>query len=280
MPIYEVRSLDVLGNPVDGYEVNDTRRLGEVYLPPGSTYDEGVINALVEKGFLTENAVELLHANELAVEDVDDQIEVQTREVAFSGDNDNDGARFIEMAPDAPPNSAKYRRAQESAERALEEGETLQFDEGYRPWLNLMNLQEYVKGLKPFWSTKFKRFGQFEPIEIVASISPDFLHIQFEVGPGGIGSGSDDEFNWHLADWNRRPTFGFDPITSEEIRPTTDQLAEILVALDHFMETGKRMKMGDAECTECGKLYESGHAGDRKTPICKQCYAEKRRGAR
>ncbi len=45
-----------------------------------------------------------------------------------------------------------------------------------------------------------------------------------------------DRFEWPLAEWQRNPTFGFDPMTREELTPTPKQLEAILVSLDSFME--------------------------------------------
>ncbi len=42
---------------------------------------------------------------------------------------------------------------------------------------------------------------------------------------------------WPLKMWMDRPSFGIDPATGKEIRPTRAQINDILVALDAAMET-------------------------------------------
>lgn len=53
---------------------------------------------------------------------------------------------------------------------------------------------------------------------------------------GGPPRLPNDSFEWYLADWQRKPTLGFNPLTREEIIPNKKQVEEILVALDQFLE--------------------------------------------
>ena len=55
---YVVCSLDVWGNADDGYDVNDSHCVGHIELDPEIS-DQAVIQALIDQGFLTPNAIEL-----------------------------------------------------------------------------------------------------------------------------------------------------------------------------------------------------------------------------
>lgn len=153
MPIYFVRRLDIVGNPVDGYEVNDSRDAGEVYIQPQSAfrddpttaaapYDYAIVEALVDGGLLSNQfALRGLEQGEVTVDHADD-IEVSTQETAFSGEWGVGGERrYIAMAPEGDPASRRdtltYERAQAAAEEQLLEGETLVVDRAPRPLYSL-----------------------------------------------------------------------------------------------------------------------------------------------
>ena len=55
---YTVCSLDVWGNSEEGYDVNDSFNVGTIELDPEIS-DQAVIQALVDQGFLTPNALDL-----------------------------------------------------------------------------------------------------------------------------------------------------------------------------------------------------------------------------
>lgn len=52
MKRFTVWSLDVLGNPEDGFEVNDRCKVGSLELPDDAT-DKQVIKGMVSQGYLT-----------------------------------------------------------------------------------------------------------------------------------------------------------------------------------------------------------------------------------
>lgn len=51
MPTYEIRSLDVWGNPEDGYEVNDSWRCGSIEIADNAT-DAQIVRALQDVEYL------------------------------------------------------------------------------------------------------------------------------------------------------------------------------------------------------------------------------------
>ena len=55
---YAVCSLDVWGNAAEGYDVNDSHNIGTIELDPQIT-DSALVQALIDQGFLTANALEL-----------------------------------------------------------------------------------------------------------------------------------------------------------------------------------------------------------------------------
>ncbi len=76
--------------------------------------------------------------------------------------------------------------------------------------------------------------NEFEvPHTVEVTLGYDDGQLGVELDPIGVS----DRFEWSLADWQRRPTFGFDPVTSEELRPTKAQVQDILVALDRYLES-------------------------------------------
>ncbi len=312
MPLYEARSLDVLGNPVDGYEVNDTRRLGEVYIPPHpetqtglfEAFSQHVLGALADRGWTSSST------EGYEVRDEDEAIGILSHEEAFVGDNDNDGPRFIAMSPisqidrNAAGNETgrrMYHRARAAAEEQLHEDEELLLEEGDRPALSLhpqeLTDQGPAEAEVEFWNVVYEYSrdarqrrargpcGSCRPPGILqemesdrgvntercdeCDIYPDDEHarvalaklqgynlsielgfyadtqrIGVEVRAGDVDEGegnTSDRFEWDLAEWQRHPTFGFDPVTSEPLAPTAKQVEEILVALDHFMTTGRML---------------------------------------
>ncbi len=168
MPIYEARSLDVLGNPVDGYEVNDYRALGEVYLSPTAletaTSDvedsNSILRELAAKGWLPERP----HAPEqIEWEGVDQDLIVYAPDNAWAGFI-GDEPRFISMME--PPRlgltggarNRQIERDRAAAEAKLRTDETLDMVEGRRPVLELAH-QEWRGDGGPdadgveFWNT-------------------------------------------------------------------------------------------------------------------------------
>ncbi len=315
MPIYSVRSLDVLGNPVDGYEVNDTRRLGEVYLRPEAleraTSDADtneILQALANRGWLIEDPTV---PERLEWEGVDQDLVVLTPEDAWVGELEDEprmnGPRFIAMVEPMRASlstSARNRQAEQNRavmEAKLQPNEHLHTVEGLRPTLELAH-QEWRGDNGPdgddveFWNTviEYKKdarklrkhgpCGSCSPPGILTEMNGDEieggetqtcdecgiyasdleaeralhkirgygLSIEFgfyaaeerigiEVRAGDVGDNgaenTSDRFEFDLAEWHRRPTLGFDPVTSEELVPTKAQVNEILVSLDRFMES-------------------------------------------
>jgi hypothetical protein len=241
--------------PIDGYEVNDTRRLGEVYVQPyllfvddmtadAAALDVSIVAALVDRKWLSVGAPRLLEEGRLQFDHQGDGlVTIEEQETAFVGDVGYSNPRYIAIAP---VGAAAFERARSQAERRLEPGENLLTGDGFRPILELE--QQFTSddirhgpGRSLVWETK-------TPVPASeGNMTPDehTLHIEvvYSTESGRIGtvvtvldSGLSDDFEWNLADWQRRPTLGFDPLTTEELTPTQKQLEEILVSLDAFLE--------------------------------------------
>ncbi len=312
MPIYTAHRLDVLGNPIDGYEVNDSHELGEVYLRPSdlerATTDvedsNAILMALDDKGWTPGVGPEGEPA-QLRWEGVDQDLEVLVPESAWAGWNGNDATRFIAMV-DQPregltgaARNRQIERAHAAAEAKLNPGERLRSVDGLCPVLSLEH-QEWQGDSGPdgdeveFWNLvvehkhdrkKYRAVGPCHscspPGILVEMIEDDTgrvvtqrcdecslyesdqdaeralhkLHgytLRIAVGfyralerigvEVSVDDGdTSDRFEWPLAEWMERKTLGFDPMTSEKLRPSKAQLQELLVALDHFMETGKKL---------------------------------------
>ncbi len=211
MPLYSVRSLVAVGNPVDGYEVNDSRAAGEVYIRPWS--DEAGPGL--------------------------EQDDPNVREVIGAL------ADAELLGDEAGPVEVEFHDSLETEMILVNEPE-------YAPYLELE--RQILHGGGPiidrtqFWQHEIHRRGGYDesspfpraPYDIRFVLGYDAGRLGVEVL---VGASVDprpltqrDRFEWDLAEWQRRPTFGFDPLTSEEIRPTKKQLAEILVALDQYLE--------------------------------------------
>jgi len=136
VPVYSVRSLDVLGNPVDGYEVNDSRALREVYIPPSSAdaapWERVIVAALVEARVLSTLAPAALERGELTI--THDDLTIEEQETAWVGLYEGEGGdvRFLEMQSGRPG-----PRERASVSRMLEENETLGEVLGSRPIYSL-----------------------------------------------------------------------------------------------------------------------------------------------
>lgn len=265
MPIYEARSLDVNGNPVDGYEVNDTRSLGEVYVQPASLFDDdmtadaagwsdAIIAALVDRKWLSVNAPRMLEAGELELEFNDREVTISEFEEAFVAQLDDAlKDRFLEMVPVPRPTGQRRSHLEDRLADQLEEGEELGEQGGHRP----------IIALEEQWTTDQIRDGKHQVWEgrvlvpaAGGNMTPDeheiLIVVMYDEEGARLGIdvtvlsrdgmtdpdhvGADDSFEWPLADWQRSPTLGFDPLTSEELEPTKQQLEEILVSLDAYLE--------------------------------------------
>ncbi len=252
MPLYLVRSLDVLGNPVDGYEVNDTRSLGELYVrPPFGPEDLGqqILEALEGTRWLD-------GLDGVSIEDNgDDDLEVTAAETAFVvlGDEPgpDGGTRFVSMAEGLPPLTAaltasgasltdrrRYERSRQKAEDQLDLGEVLDVLDGHRPVLSLEGQFISDSGPRVFWAsakdTKRSENGTQYAVQSLVKFDPESQRIQVEV----LADTVIDYFEWELAEWQRRPRLGFDPIDGLELVPGRGEVAAVLVALDGELEKG------------------------------------------
>jgi hypothetical protein len=213
MPLYEVQSLDVWGN---------ARDIGEIYLSPTDiAIDEEpgrpVMNALVDAGFLGEYAREAYARDEIQVEADEESVQI--------------------------------------TETVNEE------IEGEKPLLNLDRVRlTWNEGLaEPFWSVVIQVPGfhhEDYELHVRASYMVEVLKWQdgytpreneiplliFYVKPMVNGEptaeGGPDSFQFYFAEKKWMKRIGFDPITSEPIKLSGDQVADLLVSLDKFMEEG------------------------------------------
>jgi hypothetical protein len=142
MPLFEVRSLDVWGNAVEGYEVNNSFREGTVRVAPKSD-DLALVKALVRDGHLQPIAIQAFENGDLAVEDhgMGDFLEITETDPGFAAVAEDGSERWID---------ANTRRA---AEEQLEEGETLEDRGNMRPLFNLQLIEGNRKA-RPFLRTQ------------------------------------------------------------------------------------------------------------------------------
>ena len=238
MPIYEVQSLDVWGNARDGYEINDQRRIGEIYLRPTDIAEGGdldIIRNLVNAGYLGEYAPTAFRDGDLLLEVGEEDIEVL--ELVLED---------VEVEPDDD-------LEQTSGDAVQHEGE--------RPLLHLSHdRQTWNEGnAEPFWKTVEPVMGYHHEdyeLHITASYMVDHSTwvdgdtkreneiplIIFTVKPMIRGEptaeGGPDSFQFFFRDKKWKKRIGFDPITSEPIKLSGDQVADLLVSLDKLMEEG------------------------------------------
>ncbi len=309
MPLYEARSLDVLGNPVDGYEVNESHVMGDVYIPPHpetqtglfDAFNRAVSDALVDRGWLAQPNNRGQGEYEIEGPEAG-LLTVLGPEAAWAGAVDGPRRdRFIDMIR---LDDRASTRARTNATTQLQSGEQLVRVDGMRPLVDLEPQQLADDGPADaeveFWNTvieykhdkkKYRAVGpcgSCSPPGILVEVEEgdtgnvvtqrcdecriydddqsaeqalhkirgyaltielgyyaDTERIGVEIRAGDVDRGegnTSDRFEWPLADWQRNPTFGFDPVTSEPLAPTKEQVDEILVALDHFMETGKQWR--------------------------------------
>jgi len=236
MPLYEVRSLDVWGNAVDGYEINNTFRDGEVYIPPDAGDDE-IIGILAGHGHLNRRAAEMLQAGQAFVED--------------------DGGGLIEITELDPELAAVSDENDEGryigSEDELEEGERSETVEGHRPVLNLMAVDLTTTRL-PFWrqgiSVPADKNHEAYDVEVIANVDSqtDPKVISFTIGFNSAlrEDTIDDYFDYWFSDWMKKAKKGdiryvTDPMTLEDIELSEEDFASLQVHLDHFMQTGKEL---------------------------------------
>ncbi len=243
MPLYTAFSVDVWGNPIDGWEVNAQRELGEIYISTvdeawrgyADAFDQYLVQRLVDRGWLKAGTADLVADGEIFVEDdADGNCVVRSRVTAFAAVEEDQATieeggsgRFISMV-EAPHTAAQFDRARQNAAQDLNQGQTLEEVLGDYPLIELepQMLTFDQAGSCVFWTQSRKN-----------------LKISAEFDEGRIGfvvntHGQIDRFEWDFAEWRERPRFGFDPITSKELpAPTKAQLAEVFVAMDKYLET-------------------------------------------
>lgn len=150
MPVYEViGGLDVWGNAVDGYEINNQHPEGFATLR--DEWDERrIIETLSKQGHLGNNAVELLDAGELGVEtegiyeDGLGGFGIVEREQAWAHYAPGEEPRFIDAHDD--------QTAEQVAEDDGESPEEYELVEGWRPILLLhAQIPEHEERKRVFW---------------------------------------------------------------------------------------------------------------------------------
>lgn len=221
MPVFAPIRLDTLGNPVDGYEVNDSRSVRpDIYLPPDFT-DQEVVEALVEADILRSEALKFFADEELVVETGGQDLELLDRESAWAVND-----QYVEMVG--------YLRDEPLERRRIAEHEGVDVDEvveveGFRPFLALSEVYDE----EPNWKQLgFETFWKREDDE--------FAMVRMGKGrPPTMVTWSSDGINeYTLNHWNA--------VVNSDSRLPRDQgtflaenAAELAVALDHFMETGE-----------------------------------------
>lgn len=178
MPRYEVRTLDVWGNAVEGYEINNVFRHGDVGVRVDAT-DEQLIRALVADGSLSKNAIEAYANDELHVDDQWEVIEISEDDPEWAAvtDDNHEDARWLDV------------HTQAEAEAALEEGERAEQVIGHRPVLHLF-LQEGRDEAVPFLNQRIevgtRTAKNPEPMfaQLELRIDPDHLATETRRGAG------------------------------------------------------------------------------------------------
>lgn len=235
MPIYEVRRLDVVGNPEDGYEVDDTHRLGEVYIRPLDPEEQGendrdlairadylawiVIEALVGGKWLSSTAPRAFERGELAVEE-------------FAG---IDGGMYVEETPVRGDRRPIISLVPQDFGTREHQGQVF--------WRTTIHVP----------ATPGNGMPDEHQLEIALTLLGEQIESLVTVGD------TEDGFVWPFEEWRPRLTLGFDPLTSEELRPTEAQVEQILVALDYSLETGDELdpRTGKAAARKRERITEA-----------------------
>jgi hypothetical protein len=145
MATWEVRSFDVLGNAVDGYEINQSFREGSIMLPVEiDTADEDFINRLVKAGHLNKEALALLESEELTVEHEFENITVTESETAWAAEGDRE-PRYLDA-----------RNRHDAEEQIDPETERVEEVQNWRPVLELQ-IVHGREGTVPFLRQKMKQ---------------------------------------------------------------------------------------------------------------------------
>lgn len=227
MPLYEVQSLDVWGNAHDGYEVNDRRSRGLLYVRPGGEMGgDDVVTGLIEAGHLNPAAEAAFRAGTLVL--------------------NSTGDGTIEISEEV----------EEPAEP--EEGNENQLvDVGVRPLLVLVEEKIPHWYAYKFWSITLPTDKDEYPLEISANYATvvnrwqdgdnaretEAPVISFKIRAIGAGPSAVDRFDFYFLDWkkdggSKRGLVGYSPGSGEPVYLTRAQLNSLLVALDKRMEQG------------------------------------------
>lgn len=222
MPVYNVNTLDVWGNAVDGFEVNNQFSAGTVYVPPNGD----VVQILVDAGHLNESALAEHSADTLQVEHGDGTIEISETQTDEAAPEDGEGEMEVV--------SAQFPLL------ILEEAR-LTHDPMFPVWRTSVKRSE-LKGVRG------RRLAFPYTLDVIASLdSPTEPRvIRFEVSAslsrthsGGGRTPESDSFDFWYADWVRgKGKIGVDLFSSEELDLGADHV-RLLVAIDSFLETGK-----------------------------------------
>lgn len=271
MPLYEVRSLEVRGNPVEEYEVISRRPVGEVYIRPesgdvsfddphgASAFETEVIVGLMQFQMLDEDALEALGQSNLRVMTDGGLLWIEEYEEAFVKVTNPDEAEYEEFIervehPGTPRADRRQAELQADVDEAQERNRVNQGDEvfvetreGFRPRYQLVaqpNVPYVSEDGIGFWDDTLYDVKNHK-------VSGHELHLGLgydvdeKIGARIVAEvivthhnrpGATDRFVWPLEDWQRRPSLGWDPLTSTEMHPTKAQLEAILVALDQYLE--------------------------------------------
>jgi len=258
MPLYEARRLLTTGNPIDGYDVNDTRPLGEIYIRPEANrqLDQGVNNSLLdllaEKDWIGRQNVEVVET------DMDGQVTIYLAEEAYVGINADGEYRFLAMVDPTPARSVREAdRRRAAAVRLLEDGEQIAVDNGggeMNPILQLdpqvlhggelVNPKKYAPGGRG-WSpgTFWEHIEKYTGMErrIFANYDSGRVGFQIEVWDldSPVGEHNVDRFEYDIAELQpnmKAFRCGFDPHTSEPVVLGKRDMQNLLVALDRELE--------------------------------------------
>jgi hypothetical protein len=231
MPRYEVSSLDVWGNAVDGYDVNNQFREGTLLIRPGAG-DADLVKALVDNGYLNRAAIGAFVTGDLEVGDNVDFLEISEPDPTFSAVDENGEARYLDA----------NTRAQ--AEAQLQDGEQVEDVQGMRPVLHLELIQG-ESGAKPFLVKLFTYDQLYRALHEPRGWYPKSAVVELRAVPGKASSKDLLVESWVNGDYYNElelgglegAELGIDP-NGSVIKGWTDINSQARVAMDAFLERG------------------------------------------
>lgn len=226
MPMFDVYRNSLLGNPVDGYEVNYRRQLKPVYIRPSAVADENELYAALEVLGLIDSA------DTVDIVDIDHGFELSVLEIAFVDENED----FIEMVPEDPRARARRR------EQLLRSHDVVEEYGGPAPHVEIE-----LQGMEPDESERFWRSGDASEDKWTGARAAMRVNAYFNdeerVVLETTDGGKNEDFFFHdlgkVLEAEGSLKVGYDPVSEDLIKLDAKELKSLKVALDAFMESGE-----------------------------------------